>query len=178
MMSRAIVITLLSAVSVGALAAEDVGSVAQVTVASGPQAGKYDFASDDACVIAPARPGTPPGFSVTLIAATTSLAIDVPSTDAKQLGAFQVELVVAAPKGGQSRRNTASSVLVVDTRPDSALAKYQRDERGPNGMQGNGSLKLQQQAQTARLEFEGQTAQGTKLQGWVECRKVDREPGR
>jgi hypothetical protein len=174
---RFIVPMLVSTVAMGATV-DDTASVAQVTVMSGPRAGKYDFASADACVMAPSRPGGPPGLSVTLSAPKASVAIDIPSIEAHRLGAFWVELVVADANSSASRRNTASTTLVIDTRPDSALEKYQRDERGPNGMRGSGAAKLQQQAQTARLEFQGQTAEGVKLQGTVECRRIDRELGR
>jgi hypothetical protein len=177
MHARCVSMILLGACSLSALA-DDVASVAQVTVASGPQAGKYNFTSDDACMIASLQQGKAPGFSAALSAEKATLSIDIPSIDAKQLGEFQVELVVADAKSGASRRNTASTTLVIDTRPDAALEKYQRDERGPNGLKGSGTVKLQQQDKTARLNFQGQTDTGIKLQGTVECRKVDREFGR
>jgi hypothetical protein len=161
-----------------AVVAGDLGSTAKVTLASGPQAGKYTFQSADACMIAASETGKPAGFSVLMLAERSTLSVDIPNVSPQRLGEFQVELVVADAKSQASRQRTASTTHTVDTRPDASLEPYQRQERGKVGVTGRGTVKLSQQDTTARLEFQAETAQAVEFQGTIECRKVDREYGR
>jgi hypothetical protein len=163
----------LIATAVPALA--DVGSTGRVTLASGPHAGKFQYSVDDACVIA-ALPGKPVGFSIFMLGEKSSLTIDIPNADAAHVSQAQIELVVADVKPGQSRKDTSSATYTIDTRPDAALENYQRAER--KGMAGKASVALTQDAKSARLTFSGSTAAGVKLEGSVDCHKVDREYGR
>ena len=164
--------------SVAAVRADDVASTARVTLASGPQAGKYVYSSHDPCMLAPITKDGPLSFSHFLVSDKSTIAVDIPNADAEHLAQFQIELVVANPQGDTSRKQTASVKYVVDTRPDNALAPYQRNERGANGLTGRGTLQLQQQEATARVEFQGETAQGVKFVAVIECLKLDREFGR
>lgn len=151
----------------------DTGSTASVTVSGGAHAGKYEYRSDAACIIA-ALPGKPVGFSLFLMSERSSLTLDLP--DAGKTGQLQIELTVADVKPGQSRKNTATVTYIIDTRLDASLEEYQRAER--KGMSGQGSANLTQAANTAKLSFQGTTASGAKISGNVDCRKVDREYGR
>jgi hypothetical protein len=153
----------------------DVGTTGSVTVASGPHAGRYQYSVDDACIIA-ALPGKPVGFSIFMLGEKSSLTIDIPNADAAHVSQAQVELVIADVKPGQSRKNTASVTYSIDTRPDASLENYQRAER--TGMAGKATVALTQDAKSAKLTFSGATAAGVKLEGSVDCRKVDREYGR
>jgi hypothetical protein len=170
-MKANLAILLFAVASTPALA--DVGSTATVTVAGGPHAGEYRYSSDDPCILA-ALPGKPVGFALTVVGEKSSLTLDIPNAASpKQL---QIELVVADVKPGQSRKNTASVTYTIDTRPDTSLEAYQKAER--KGMTGQGSATLAQQSTTARLTFTGSTANGTRLSGTVDCRKIDREYAR
>ena len=160
-----------------ATAAEDVGVVASIQVTSGPDAGAYSYESPDACIIAALDKKTPAGFAVILLSDQSRLSIDIPSTAPEQINELQAELEVADVKPKQGRKNTTSTTYAIDTRPDSALARYQREARAGKGTSGKVTAKLTQKDNTAQLEFSGETATGVKLAGKVECRKVDRELG-
>ncbi len=164
---RAITVLLLGLATTPALA--DTGSTGNVTIANGPHAGRYDYSADDACIIA-ALPGKPVGFSLFLLGGKSSLTLDVPDISAPNQ--LQIEMVVADVKPGQSRKNTASVTYTIDSRPDGTLEPYQRAER--KGVTGQGAAKLSQQANTARLTFTGTTANGIRISGAIDCRKVDR----
>ena len=159
--------------TIAPMALADVGSTASVTLGSGPHAGQYEFRSDDPCIIA-ALPGKSVGFSLFLLGQKSSLALDMPNVAAANQ--LQIEMVVADVKPGQSRKNTASVTYSIDSRPDAALEPYQKAER--KGMSGQGSARLSQQSTTARLTFTGVTANGIRVSGTIDCRKVDREYGR
>jgi hypothetical protein len=159
-------------------AANDVGIVATVEVTSGPHAGKHSFQSPDACIIAGIDKSKPAGFAVMLLSETSRLTIDIPSIDPAQINELQAELVFADVKPGQSRKNTATTTYSVDTRPDSTLARYQREERAGKGTSGKATAVLNETGAIAKLQLTAETAAGQKLQGTIECRKIDRELGR
>lgn len=163
----------LAALALAAPALADTGSSARITVSGGAHAGKYEYRSDEACIIA-ALPGKPAGFSLFLMNERSSLTLDLP--DAAKTSQLQIELMVADTKPGQSRKNTATVSYTIDTRPDAVLEEYQRAER--KGMSGKGSATLTQTGNTASLSFSGTTTNGVKIAGTVDCRKVDREYGR
>jgi hypothetical protein len=163
----------LAALALAVPALADTGSSAQITVSGGPHAGQYEYRSDDACTIA-ALPGKPAGFSLFLMGERSSLTLDLP--DAAKTSQLQIELMVADATPGQSRKNTATVTYAIDTRPDALLEEYQRAER--KGMSGKGSATLTQAGNTAKLSFSGTTANGVRISGNVDCRKVDREYGR
>ncbi len=163
----------LTALVLAAPAFGGTGSIAHINVSGGPHAGKYEFSSDDACIIA-ALPGKAVGFSLFIMGEKSSLTLDIPN--AANTGQLQIELVVADVKPGQSRKNTASAIYVIDTRPDASLEPYQLAER--QGATGQAGAKLTHSGDTAKLTFDGSTARGVKMSGTVDCKKVDREYGR
>jgi hypothetical protein len=159
-------------------AVADTASTATIKVASGPAAGTYTYVSSDPCILAPLRNGGPITFAHVLMADASTLSVDIPNTNASNVNEFQIELVVAKPDSNASRLRTKSTTLTIDTRPDGALEPYQRQERGSTGMTGRGTATLHLQASSARLVFQGQTAAGVRIEGSLECRKLDREFGR
>jgi len=167
-----------AAVATAVCAADTAGVAATLQVASGPHAGKYTYEGTDACIIAASEPATPTGFSVIVMSDRSQLSIDLPNVDNAHVNELQIELVIADVKPNQSRKNTATTTYTIDTRPDASLAQYQRDERGGKGTSGTATAQLSQNGNTARLSFNAQTAEGVKIDGTIDCRKVDREFGR
>src|SRR5687767_8078971 len=85
----------------------DEGAAATASIASGPNAGSYQYSSDGPCILA-ALPGRDTGFNIVLLASNSSLSIDIPNVDATRVSQAQIELVVANVKPGQSRKSAAS----------------------------------------------------------------------
>ena len=148
------------------------GSSATINVNGGPYKGKYDFAPTETCVIA-AFGKKPLGLSVVLSSQESSLSIDMPNIDQKHANEIQIVLVIADVKPGQARNNTASITYEIDTRPDAALKPYQKAERANKGVSGKATTQLMEKAGNALLSFSGETATGVKLDGSVNCRKVE-----
>jgi hypothetical protein len=148
-----------------------VGSSASVSVASGPHAGKYDFAPTSTCVIA-AFGNKPLGISVVLSSERSSLSIDMPNIDEKHANEIQIVLVVADKKAGASMMGTASTTYEIDTRPDAVLEPFQKAERANKGVTGKAKTVLMTQGANTMLSFSGETATGIKMSGEVTCRKV------
>lgn len=147
------------------------GSSASITLASGPHKGRYDFAPTEACVIT-AFGKKPLGLSVVFTSDTASMSLDVPNIDEKHANEIQVVLVVSDAKPGEARK--ASSVTYeIDTRPDTVLEPYQKAERANKGITGKATTTLMQKAGSAMLTFSGETASGVKIDGEVNCRRVD-----
>jgi len=163
----------ISVTSLGALLAASalaqVGSSARISLASGPHAGKYDFAPTETCVITPF--GTKPlGLSVVLTSEKSSLSIDMPSIEEKHANEIQIVLIVASARPGA--KSTASVTYEIDTRPDATLEPYKRAERANKGMTGKATTQLMTQGSSALLSFSGETASGIKLSGEVTCKKM------
>lgn len=151
--------------------AAGVGSSASITLASGPHKGRYDFAPTEACVIT-AFGKRPLGLSVVFTSDSASMSLDVPNIDEKHANEIQVVLVVSDAKPGEVRK--ASSVTYeIDTRPDTVLEPYQKAERANKGITGKATTTLMQKAGSAMLTFSGETASGVKIDGEVNCRRVD-----
>jgi hypothetical protein len=148
-----------------------VGTSASVSVASGPHAGKYDFAPTSTCVIA-AFGNKPLGISVVLSSEKSSLSVDMPNIDEKHANEIQIVLVVADKKAGASMKGTASTTYEIDTRPDAMLEPYQKAERANKGVTGKAKTTLMTQGNSTLLSFSGETATGVKLEGEVTCRKM------
>jgi hypothetical protein len=148
-----------------------VGTSASVNVASGPHAGKYDFAPTSTCVIA-AFGDKPLGISVVLSSANSSLSIDMPNIDEKHANELQIVLVVADKRAGASMKGTASTTYEVDTRPDAVLEPYQKAERANKGVTGKAKTQLMTQGANTMLSFSAETATGVKINGEITCRKV------
>src|SRR4051812_47222312 len=148
------------------------GSSASITLGSGPHKGKYDFAPTEACVLT-AFGKKPMGLSVVFTSETASMSLDMPNIDEKHANEIQVVLVVSEAKPGEARRGTASVTYEIDTRPDSVLEPYQKAERANKGTTGKASTTLMQKGGAALLNFSGVTATGVKLDGEVNCRRVD-----
>ena len=148
-----------------------VGTSASVSVATGPHAGKYDFAPTSTCVIA-AFGAKPLSISVVLSSESSSLSIDMPSIEDKHANEIQVVLVVADKKAGASMKGTASTTYEIDTRPDAVLEPFQKAERANKGVTGKAKTQLMTQGNTTMLSFSGETATGVKLTGEVTCRKM------
>jgi len=148
-----------------------VGSSASISVGGGPNAGKYDFAPTETCVIA-AFGDKPLSLSVVLTSESSSLSVDMPNIDEKHANEIQVVLVVADKKAGASMKGTASTTYEIDTRPDAVLEPYQKAERASKGVSGKVKTQLMTQGGNALLSFSGETATGVKLEGEVTCRKA------
>jgi hypothetical protein len=153
-------------------AGNTIGSSASITLGSGPHKGKYDFAPTEACVLT-AFGKKPMGLSVVFTSETASMSLDMPNIDEKHANEIQVVLVVSEAKPGEARRGTASVTYEIDTRPDSVLEPYQKAERANKGTTGKASTTLMQKGGAALLNFSGVTATGVKLDGEVNCRRVD-----
>jgi hypothetical protein len=149
-----------------------IGSSASISVGSGPHKGKYDFAPTEACVIT-AFSKKPLGLSVVFTSDNASMSIDMPNIDVKHANEIQVVLVVSDAKPGEPRKGASSVTYEIDTRPDSVLEPYQKAERANKGVTGKATTTLMQKAGSAMLTFSGETATGVKVDGEVNCRKVD-----
>jgi hypothetical protein len=153
------------------VASNGIGSSASISVAGGPNAGKYAFAPTETCVIA-AFGDKPLSLSVVLTSENSSLSVDMPNIDEKHANEIQIVLVVADKKAGVSMKGTASTTYEIDTRPDAVLEPYQKAERANRGMTGKAHTQLMTQGGNALLSFSGETATGVKLDGEITCRKV------
>jgi len=160
------------AVAAPAPGASTIGSSASITLRSGPHKGQYDFAPTEACVIT-AFGKKPLGLSVVFTSESASMSIDMPNIDEKHANEIQVVLVVSDAKPGESRKGASSVTYEIDTRPDAVLEPYQKAERANKGLSGKATTTLMQKAGTALLNFSGETETGVKLEGEVNCRKVD-----
>lgn len=149
-----------------------VGSSASITLGSGPQKGKYDFAPTEACVIT-AFGKKPLGLSVVFTSENASMSIDVPNIDDKHANELQVVLVVSDAKPGEAKKGTSSVTYEIDTRPDAVLEPYQKAERANKGLSGKATTILMEKGNAAMLTFSGQTETGIKIDGEVNCRKVE-----
>lgn len=149
-----------------------VGSSASIRLGSGPHQGRYDFAPTEACVLT-AFGKKPMGLSVVFTSERASMSLDMPNLDEKHANEIQVVLVVADSPPGEARKRAASVTYEIDTRPDAALEPYQKAERANKGISGKATTTLMQKGGAAMLSFSGVTATGVKLEGEVNCRKVD-----
>jgi hypothetical protein len=149
-----------------------VGSSASITLTSGPKKGRYDFAPTEACVLT-AFGKKPMGLSVVFTSESASMSLDMPNIDEKHANEIQVVLVVSDAKPGEARKGASSVTYEIDTRPDTALEPYQKAERANKGVTGRATTTLMQKAGSAMLSFSGETATGVKLNGEVNCRRVD-----
>jgi hypothetical protein len=152
--------------------ANTVGSSASITLGSGPHKGRYDFAPTEACVLT-AFGKKPMGLSVVFTSEHASMSLDMPNIDEKHANEIQVVLVVSDSKPGDSRKGTSSVTYEIDTRPDAVLEPYQKAERANKGITGKASTTLMQKGGAAMLTFSGTTATGVRIDGEVNCRKVD-----
>ena len=150
----------------------NIGSSASITLGSGPHKGKYDFAPTEACVLT-AFGKKPMGLSVVFTSESASMSIDMPNIDEKHANEIQVVLVVSDAKPGETRKGASSVTYEIDTRPDAVLEPYQKAERATKGISGKASTTLMQKGGAAMLNFSGVTATGVKLEGEVNCRRVD-----
>lgn len=155
-----------------ASAAGTIGSSGSITLGSGPHKGRYDFAPTEACVLT-AFGKKPMGLSVVFNSESASMSLDMPNIDEKHANEIQVVLVVSDLKPGEVRKGASSVTYEIDTRPDAVLEPYQKAERANKGISGKATTTLMQKAGTAMLSFSGETETGVKLQGEVNCRKVD-----
>lgn len=149
-----------------------IGSSASISVGSGAHKGRYEFAPTEACVIT-AFGKKPLGLSVVFSSDNASMSIDMPNIDEKHANEIQVVLVVSDAKPGEARKGASSVTYEIDTRPDAVLEPYQKAERANKGMSGKATTTLMQKAGSAMLSFSGETATGVKIEGEVNCRKVD-----
>ena len=157
----------------GAPAMPQTGSTASVTVKSGPEAGKYDASPSDACVLVAF--GTKPlGLSAVFSGEDSSLSVDMPNIDEKHANEIQIVLVISHLKaGGGAKNGVASLTYEIDTRPDAALDATKRAERANKGMSGKATTLLMERGSNVLLSFSGETASGVKIEGEVNCRKVE-----
>jgi len=150
----------------------NVGSSASITLVSGPHKGRYDFAPTEACVLT-AFGKKPMGLSVVFTSEKASMSLDMPNIDEKHANEIQVVLVVSDAMPGESRKGKSSVTYEIDTRPDAVLEPYQKAERANKGLSGKATTTLMQKGGAAMLTFSGETATGVRLEGEVNCRKVD-----
>jgi hypothetical protein len=151
--------------------ASGMGSSASISIGSGPQAGKYDYAPREACAIA-AFGDQPLGLLVVLSSDNSSLSLDMPNLDEKHANEIHIVLVVAERKMGAGTKGAASTTYEIDTRPEAALKPFQKAERANKGITGKATTTLTTQGNNVLLSFSGETATGVKLNGEVTCRKV------
>jgi hypothetical protein len=152
------------------------GSTATVTVKTGPEAGKYDASPSDACVLV-AFGKKPLGLSGVFSGVDSSLSIDMPNMDQKHANEIQVVLVISHLKAAGGMKNGVASITYeIDTRPDSSLDASKRAERANKGMTGKATTMLLERGNTVLVSFTGETASGVKLEGEVNCRKVESAP--
>jgi hypothetical protein len=161
-------------ITIGALAAiamaQTAGGAATISVASGPHKGEYGFSPTQPCVIA-GFGQKPPGISLVLQGTDSSLSIDMPSVEEQHANEIQIVLVIAdKPRAGG--KGASSVTYEIDTRPDAALAPFQRAERANKGMTGKATTTLMQKGDSALLSFSGETVSGVKLEGSITCKKV------
>ncbi|HET9864843.1 MAG TPA: hypothetical protein VFP37_15475 [Steroidobacteraceae bacterium] len=160
--------------AIGALAAiamaQTGGGAASISVASGPHKGEYAFSPTQPCIIA-SLGQKPPGISLVLQATDSSLSIEMPNLDEKHANEIQIVLVIA-DKQRAVGKGASSVTYEIDTRPDAALAPFQRAERANKGMSGKATTTLMEKGDTALLSFSGETVSGVKLEGSVTCKKV------
>jgi hypothetical protein len=149
-----------------------VGSTASVTVKTGPEAGKYDASPADACVLV-AFGKKPLGLSAVFSGVDSSLSVDMPNIDEKHANEIQVVLVISHLKADGVKNGVASLTYEVDTRPDAALDATKRAERANKGTTGKATTNLMERGNTVLLSFTAETAGGVKLEGEVNCRKVE-----
>lgn len=167
-----------------AVLAADIDTVAKVTVASGPHAGTHTLESNGGCAIRPPRDGGPDSFDVMLSVSEDMkmsrradnnylemIQVDVPNVDSKHLGELALHVVFGNPK----KRLREGIAYSVDTRPDSSLDDFERQVRGKRPLSGRGGAKLRNKGATAMLEFWGETKEGVRIDGTIDCREVDRE---
>ena len=153
------------------------GSTASVTVKTGPEAGKYDASPSEACVLV-AFGKKPLGLSAVFNGVDSSLSVDMPNIDEKHANEIQVELVISHLKSAGGMKNgVASLTYEIDTRPDASLDATKRAERANKGTTGKATTMLMERGNTVLLSFSGETAGGIKLEGEVNCRKVESEVG-
>ena len=148
------------------------GSSASITLGSGPHKGRYDFAPTEACVLT-AFGKKPLGLSVVFSSDSASMSLDMPNIDEKHANEIQVVLVVSDMKPGDARKGASSVTYEIDTRPDAVLEPYQKAERANKGITGKATTTLMQKTGSAMLSFSGETATGVKVEGEVNCRRVD-----
>ena len=157
----------------GAAAFPQTGSTASVTVKTGPEAGKYDASPSDACVLV-AFGKKPLGLSAVFSGVDSSLSVDMPNIDEKHANEIQIVLVISHLKSaGGTKNGVASITYEIDTRPDAALDASKRAERANKGLTGKASTVLMERGNNVLLTFSGETAGGVKLEGEVNCRKVE-----
>jgi hypothetical protein len=153
------------------------GSTASVTVKTGPEAGKYDASPSDACVLV-AFGKKPLGLSAVFSGTDSSLSVDMPNIDQKHANEIQVVLVISHRKSAGGMKNGVASITYeIDTRPDAALDASKRAERANKGLTGKATTQLMERGSNVLLSFSGETASGVKLEGEVNCRKVESEAG-
>lgn len=158
-----------------------VESVGKVTVSSGPHAGSYTVESPTPCDNRPARQGDPAEFRADVASddairerlngkprVLTWIRVRVPNLEARHLGELSVSVVFGDP----SNRRIPGTAYTIDSTPitgaDSLIA--QGTGRQLRKSSGRGTAALQKQGKTSSLTFSGQTEQGVRLDGTVECR--------
>lgn len=169
----------------GSLLAADVASVATLTITAGPHAGRYTIRSDKACTIGPVDKGDPDSFEATLMSegmrkgqlATRpkelgTVYVDLPRLDAPHLGELKIDVAFGDPTAREGNGRMPGVLYTVDTRPDSALPEYERAVRGSAKLKGRGGAKLRRSGPTANVEFWGETPDGVRIDGTIECRSI------
>jgi hypothetical protein len=156
----------------GAAALPQSVSTASVTVKTGPEAGKYDASPSDACVLV-SFGKKPLGLSMVFNGEDSSLSVDMPDIDQKHANEIQIVLVISHLKTGGAKSGVASLTYEIDTRPDAALDANKRAERANKGMTGKATTLFMERNGFVLLSFSGETEGGVKLEGEVNCRKVE-----
>jgi hypothetical protein len=116
----------------------------------------------------------PLGLSVVFSGVDSSLSVDMPNIDEKHANEIQIVLVISHLKAaGGTKNGVASITYEIDTRPDASLDASKRAERANKGMTGKASTVLMERGNNVLLTFSAETAGGVKLEGEVNCRKVE-----
>jgi hypothetical protein len=176
----------LAMVAAGASAA-DIGSVVKVKVGSGPAAGTHTLTDNRTCTFGKGDNGRVE-LEVLLLRddeiATNSkttlhdVIISVRSLlDPNRAGELSFDLVFTPRQKGPRSSWKIQAHHQVDTRPDSVLLRYELEERGAGKLTGRGGFKYNKAAEgaspIATLQFWGVTQEGVRIDGTVECYRVD-----
>ncbi len=159
-----------------------IASAAKVTVTGGAHPGTYTVESQDWCTIRPPERGEPGRFSIEMSnehipdssKALTIFSVYIPSIESKHLG----RLAASVRFDDLTNLKTPDTVYEMDTTPISELDSLIAREEGRRTVErkssGRGRATLKRHGATATLAVQGETENGVRLEGTIECRRVER----
>ena len=97
----------------------------------------------------------------------------MPNIDEKHANEIQVVLVVSDAKPGETRKAHRASRTKSTRVPMHRSSRIRRRSAPTRVCPGKATTTLMQKSGSAMLSFSGETATGVKVEGEVNCRKVD-----